>query len=929
MKRTLLAILAAVSLLAASCSKEYDDSALKKKVNDLEARVSALEALNTTVAGISDIVTALSQKDYVTGVIEVKDEKGNVIGYSITFSKSNTVTIYHGEKGEAGPQGPQGETGSVGSTPSIGVTLGEDGLYYWTVEGELLKDAEGNPVACTAAAPTFKIEEGSWWISYDGQSWTEIGLISDTGTTVDVDNSNEDYVLITINGTEVRIPKEKPFSLNLIYGGDINSVGASAYATIGVEYEIIGAGENDNVTVDILNATAGLTAQISKIDETSGIIVIYTSDVVDGKIFVYADNNKGKTNIKSITLEAGQISEIAPVAQIEPDGGEFGITVETNYEAVAAVPDGIDWIHVSAKSKAGEGNYCDHFFVGEKTKGTKTYEYTAIVDPNATSGYRFSNVGIIDFASGNVLKLIDVVQKPSEGVTNLASIGNLPDNTKISVNGAVVLAAGKSDAVISDGLNTIHILSMKTLAVGDSVSFIGVKMSNEKAMAPYIVASGVNVLKQGVATPDSPWRYIVYAQNYYITNTGTTALLQKDDEGFFFYAPMRFVVRIETPLESLNLDSYVGKYVTLKGYMDEVEMGDFNWDTFTFDFDYSFIVNSVEEVNFVKKDNWSVRYDGRSDEHPGYPEAFYATVTGGDTERYAYTIFTDEKLKEFPVETEAGVYGAIMAADDIQYGLSAYALGHSKEEIYEAFTYVGSTPNFYSKFEPGIYYVAIGGVDADGYATGSYAISQFEIEDPHVAGTYDAFLGTWKYTTALGDSQKWVISEKEAGESYYLCIDGVSTESGNLPVLSYDKENGTAVLEMQELGEYEKDGKTYLERVGTLYTFDDVEYYDNSRYMGDNTLVFTARLLNDGTVDIVPGEDTSSPLEGFAIMTGDKEDSYDCNIVGSITPMPGVLGEYKAPAAPRKTVIAKGGRDSRKAASKIKSDKKMSFYNFR
>ncbi|MBQ3997456.1 MAG: acyltransferase family protein, partial [Bacteroidales bacterium] len=370
-------------------------------------------------------------------------------------------------------------------------------------------------------------------------------------------------------------------------------------------------------------------------------------------------------------------------------------------------------------------------------------------------------------------------------------------------------------------------------------------------------------------------------------------------------------------------------YYVFKGYMDEVEMGDFNWDTFTFDFDYSFIVNSVEEVNFVKKDNWSVRYDGRSDEHPGYPEAFYATVTGGDTERYAYTIFTDEKLKEFPVETEAGVYGAIMAADDIQYGLSAYALGHSKEEIYEAFTYVGSTPNFYSKFEPGIYYVAIGGVDADGYATGSYAISQFEIEDPHVAGTYDAFLGTWKYTTALGDSQKWVISEKEAGESYYLCIDGVSTESGNLPVLSYDKENGTAVLEMQELGEYEKDGKTYLERVGTLYTFDDVEYYDNSRYMGDNTLVFTARMLNDGTVDIVPGEDTSSPLEGFAIMTGDKEDSYDCNIVGSISAMPGVLGEYKGSAAPRKTVIAKGGRDSRKAASKIKSDKKMSFYNFR
>ena len=86
MKRTLLAILAIISLLVVSCSKEYDDSSLVKKVDDLERRVSALEALNTTVSGISNIVNALNEKDYVTGVVNIEDNKGNVIGYTITFS---------------------------------------------------------------------------------------------------------------------------------------------------------------------------------------------------------------------------------------------------------------------------------------------------------------------------------------------------------------------------------------------------------------------------------------------------------------------------------------------------------------------------------------------------------------------------------------------------------------------------------------------------------------------------------------------------------------------------------------------------------------------------------------------------------------------------------------------------------------------------
>ena len=62
------------------------------------------------------------------------------VGYTISFLHSDPITIYHGEKGD------KGEDGADGSTPQIGLTQQEDGNWYWTLNGELMKDAEGNPI---------------------------------------------------------------------------------------------------------------------------------------------------------------------------------------------------------------------------------------------------------------------------------------------------------------------------------------------------------------------------------------------------------------------------------------------------------------------------------------------------------------------------------------------------------------------------------------------------------------------------------------------------------------------------------------------------------------------------------------------------------------------------------------------------------------
>jgi len=136
-------ILGLLSLV--SCT-EYDEVAMWNKNEDMGSRLAALEELcsqlNTNIVSLQQIVEALQGNDYVTGVVPVV-ENGETVGYTISFSKSGPVTIYHGKKGE---------NGQDGTTPVIGVEQDTDGLYYWTLDGEWLTDDEGSKILAQGMA---------------------------------------------------------------------------------------------------------------------------------------------------------------------------------------------------------------------------------------------------------------------------------------------------------------------------------------------------------------------------------------------------------------------------------------------------------------------------------------------------------------------------------------------------------------------------------------------------------------------------------------------------------------------------------------------------------------------------------------------------------------------------------------------------------
>ena len=190
-------------------SCKYDDSELWNEVREHESRITQLEELcnqmNTNISSLQTIVSALQNNDYVTSIAPITSGD-ETIGYTINFSKSGPVTIYHGQDGKDGINGEDGKDGADGKdghTPVLGVKMTSDGNYYWTIDGEWLLDDEGNKIRANGIdgqdgtdgsdgengqdgqdgtdgkdgiTPQVKVENGYWYVSYDnGESWEQLG----------------------------------------------------------------------------------------------------------------------------------------------------------------------------------------------------------------------------------------------------------------------------------------------------------------------------------------------------------------------------------------------------------------------------------------------------------------------------------------------------------------------------------------------------------------------------------------------------------------------------------------------------------------------------------------------------------------------------------------------------------------------------------
>lgn len=429
MKRLFTFFAIALTFVASSCNK-FDDSDIWDKLNEHDKRITALEELckqmNTNIVALQTVVNALQKNDYITNVSPVRKD-GEVVGYTITFAHSDTITIYHGTNGK------DGANGKDGYTPQIGVMKDTDGIYYWTVDGEWLLDGKGNKVQANGVngtdgkdgndgadgiTPRLKIENDYWYVSYDnGATWTKLGKATgEDGDSIFSSVTQDDgcaYIKLQ-NGETFTIPLYNALSITL----DVSeNVIVNSNAVIDVKYTI--ESNLGNITIEVL-PSSNITAVVNDKHALVGTISIKLGNDIDcqsSKVVILVSNGE-KVIMRSIYFEQASVQVVdSTIKTISMNGGEIRLEYLSNIECEIIIPStATNWLSIlpntrvfqkkstTLKAEVNNGSYRTANVVVKAITGGEELVYTIIqegktvsidyitnngkpVEPNTTNGF--------------------------------------------------------------------------------------------------------------------------------------------------------------------------------------------------------------------------------------------------------------------------------------------------------------------------------------------------------------------------------------------------------------------------------------------------------------------------------------------------------------------------------------------------------------
>lgn len=353
MRKTITFIALCITLCLSSC---YDDSAIWQSIKDHEARIVTLETLcsqmNTNISSIQSLIQSMQTGDFITGITPI-DENDKEIGYTINFASGKNITVYHGK---------DGIDGAAGYIPAIGVKQDNDGAYYWTLDGEWILGENNEKIPTSgkdgkdAVTPKIKLEDKSWYISYDnGSTWTKIGDVSSGNTDNDLFfkeiKHDEHFVYITLHDNTV-ITIQKHVKLSIILNTDdfVITPGLSSKLNYTLE-GYIGKPEIFTITEN------GWSAEVVQTNDAEGyiLVTIPENNYDKGRLTLWVSNN-GSSIAKQITYSNTKSS----VINIEEEslninylGGNMEVSYCSGIETELIIPeDAREWLSVvEAKSQ--------------------------------------------------------------------------------------------------------------------------------------------------------------------------------------------------------------------------------------------------------------------------------------------------------------------------------------------------------------------------------------------------------------------------------------------------------------------------------------------------------------------------------------------------------------------------------------------------
>ncbi|MCM1501167.1 MAG: PL29 family lyase N-terminal domain-containing protein [Bacteroidales bacterium] len=394
---TLTVLLCIGAATVAGCT--YDDTAVNRRIADLDGRLSELERvvsdINTNIGAMRATVKALEENERIVDIHQLEDGSG----LSVTFSGSGTPYIIRN-----------------GTAPAISVEKFDDGNFYWTLDGEfLLVDGEKVPATAKTLVPQIKVEDNKFMLSFDGRKWQEIGTAGGAGIFKNVIDGEDSVTFVLSDSSEIVIPKEQKFALHF----NELSIAVNPGTEISVPYTVTAADEGTLVRAYGYGGFEVLGVLPEGPGKGTIKVKVPATVPADGEIMAMAVNSKGVPSFRILTFEKGSWTSEANRLKIPAEGGEIIIAVATNLEYDVIIPEtDKGWLKTvtGSATKAirneqvtlivSQNKGAERQSVIRLAKGSTTYATYTIVQEEAitddTEGYKgniedWTSNGSIDF----------------------------------------------------------------------------------------------------------------------------------------------------------------------------------------------------------------------------------------------------------------------------------------------------------------------------------------------------------------------------------------------------------------------------------------------------------------------------------------------------------------------------------------------------
>ncbi|MBD5365395.1 MAG: leucine-rich repeat protein, partial [Bacteroides sp.] len=515
-----------------------------------EALKLACQQMNANIQSLQTIIDAMQSGDYIVSYTPLM-ENGKQVGYTITFAKGGSIILYNGKDGVNGSDGKDGQNGQNGAdgkdgvdgkdgyTPSISVKQDTDGIYYWTVDGEWLKDDKGNKVPVTGRdgadgsdgkdgvngsdgkdgqngqngadgkdgkdgiTPQLKIEDGNWFISYDnGSSWTKLGRATGdngkdgTNGTDGKDGANgkdgkdgdsvfssvredDNYVYVTLasSGEEIAIPKTKPFSISF----DSEEFTVQPGQTYSLKYIIKGGDAKTQINFYEKN---GLKAELTKTSNTTGILEVTTPTSMAPKsvheLIVMVNDGYDRTLMQTLTFikGVGRVTNYTAIANNDDTRVNVTLTTNLNGYKVEIPDEAKSWLSLAPASRATMRDDLISFSVNTNDN---TEDRSAVVKVLDMGGIEVENIYVLQH--GTVSKTVNV-----ETAGKLSTLIDASEKTSIRylfLSGTL----NNNDFTFIGGMTNLKYLDLSeisntSLPKGDNSNTPGMKGNYETFIFP-------------------------------------------------------------------------------------------------------------------------------------------------------------------------------------------------------------------------------------------------------------------------------------------------------------------------------------------------------------------------------------------------------------------------------------------------------------